>query len=132
VTLVCETLTLENIIDWAPEQQQEAKLRIPDEFRGSSFFGKFDLYQYIAITDDRTCNTCMTYDRMITPGNYLRAYFPNMDIINDDQILPQIHPNCRCTLLRVTNLADYIMYTEPVPDFPSQKYTEPTYTKDLK
>lgn len=126
---MCETLNLTDIINWEPT---EAKQRIPKQFAGNSFFSRFDLYQYIAITDDRTCKTCMIYDRMITPGNYLRAYFPFMDIINDDQILPRVHPNCRCTLLRVTNLADYITYTEPIPDFPSQTWTEPTYTKDLK
>jgi hypothetical protein len=121
---MCDTcLTLDEIVDCPVV---EAKKRVPDEYAGTSFFSKLDLYQYIAITDDRTCKKCMTYDKMVLPGDYIRAYYPDLVIIGQDQILPQVHPNCRCTLLRVTDLADYITYTEPTPEFPSQTGTEPT------
>jgi hypothetical protein len=112
-------------------EQYEAKQRIPPEHKGTSFFSAFDLWQYIAITDDRTCKYCMDYDRNILFGTDLRLNFPDLEIINDDQILPRLHmtlwgaDTCRCTILRVTDLSDYITYTEPIPEFPSVKYTEP-------
>lgn len=35
-------------------------------------------------------------------------FFPWCDIISSDQILPYTHVNCRCTMLRITNLGDYL------------------------
>jgi len=102
----------------------EAKQRIPANLKGTSFYSSFDLWQYIAIMDDRTCKRCQIFDRMINPGDYLRAYYPNSEIISPNQILVHEHPNCRCTLLRVSDLTDYIHYTEP-DDYPSVKYKEP-------
>jgi hypothetical protein len=129
---MCECLTLDSIVNWEP--QQEAIKRIPSDLKHTSFFSAFDLYTYKAITDDRTCKTCMIYDNMILSGDLIRAYYPYLEIIGQDQILPKVHPNCRCTILRVTDLSDYIDYTEPIPDFPSVKNTEPTilprYTPD--
>lgn len=128
---MCECLDVETDLYTSPPLE-EAKQRIPPEFRGNSFFSAFDLYQYIAITDDRTCQLCMQFDKMIITGDFIRAYYPYLEIITPNQMLPHVHPNCRCTLLRVTDLADYITYTEPQPDFPSQKFTEPNYlTKEL-
>jgi hypothetical protein len=121
---MCECLDVEHDLYTSPDVN-EAKQRIPPEFRGNSFFSAFDLYQYIAITDDRTCKLCMQFDKMIISGDFIRAYYPYLEIITPNQMLPQVHPNCRCTLLRVTDLADYITYTEPYPDFPSIKYKEP-------
>jgi hypothetical protein len=122
---MCECLALDDIVEWTPTD--EAIKRIPTDLKHTSFFSAFDLYQYRAITDDRTCRTCMIYDDMILSGDLIRAYYPFMEIIGQDQILPHVHPNCRCTILRVTDLSDYITYTEPIPDFPSVKYTEPNY-----
>ena len=121
---MCECLDVEADLYTSPPLE-EAKQRIPPEFKRNSFFSAFDLYQYIAITDDRTCQLCMQFDKMIISGDFIRAYYPELIIISPNQMLPQVHPNCRCTLLRVTDLADYITYTEPLPDFPSVKYKEP-------
>lgn len=121
---MCECLTVHEIVHWEPPQV-EAKQRIPAAMKGHSFFSSFDLYQYIAITDDRTCKNCLIFDKMIVGGDMIRAYYPYLEIISPNQLLPHVHPNCRCTILRVTDLADYITYSEPVPDFPSHKYTEP-------
>ena len=120
---MCECLDVEAYLYTAP--QVEARKTIPDYLKGSSFYSRFDLYQYIAITDDRTCKLCMEFDRMIISGDFIRAYYPRLEIIGPSQMLPHVHPNCRCTLLRVTDLADYITYTEPLPDFPSIKFKEP-------
>jgi hypothetical protein len=120
---MCECLHVEADLFTAPVC--EAKQRIPTQYKGTSFFSVMDLYQYIAITDDRTCKVCMQYDKMILQGDFLRSYYPELEIISPNQLLPHVHPNCRCTILRVTDLADYITYTEPLPDFPSVKYKEP-------
>ena len=102
-------LSLEEIVDWQPE----ALKRKPDDYKGTSFFGKYDLWTYIAIMDDRTCQRCSVHDQTINAGDLLRAVFPYLQIIGQDQIHPHVHPNCRCVLLRVTDLADYIDYTSP-------------------
>jgi hypothetical protein len=120
-----ELLSLEDIVNW-DQPLTEAKQRIPDELRGNSFFSTFDLYTYKAITDDRTCNVCMQFDNMIIQGDIIRAYYPYLEIISTNQMLPHVHPRCRCTLLRVTDLSDYITYTDPIPEFPSVKGIEPT------
>lgn len=93
----------------------ESTKRIPTGAH-SSFFGEFDLWSYLAITDDRTCSSCIMLDQGIYMGWDLRALFPYLLIASDDQILPRVHPNCRCTLLRVTSLRDYISLTEPLPE----------------
>jgi hypothetical protein len=121
---MCEHCSINEIVEWMP-QVAEAKQRIPSDLKGHSFFSNFDLYQYIAITDDRTCKLCMEFDRMIIQGSFIRSYYPYLEIIGENQLLPHVHPNCRCTMLRVTDLADYIHYTEPIPDFPSHKGVEP-------
>ena len=102
-------LNLEEIVDW----QFEALKRKPSDFKGTSFFGKYDLWTHIAIMDDRTCQRCSVLDHVVTWGNMLRAIYPYCEIISEDQFLANVHPNCRCVLLRVTDLADYIDYTSP-------------------
>jgi hypothetical protein len=107
-------LSLEEIVDWQPE----ALKRKPDDFKGTSFYGKYDLWQFKAIMDDRTCQACSTLDAVVIAGSMLRALLPYSEIIGQDQILPHVHPNCRCTVLRVTDLADYIDYTSPEIELP--------------
>lgn len=62
----------------------------------------------MAITDDRTCNVCTILNTQPFRGNELRSFFPWHAVITSDQVLPWTHPNCRCTLLRITSLQDYL------------------------
>ena len=102
-------LSLEEIVEWQPE----ALKRKPDDYKGTSFYGKYDLWTHIAIMDDRTCQACNVLDHIITAGNMIRAVYPYHEINGMDQLLAHVHPNCRCVLLRVTDLADYLDYTSP-------------------
>ena len=102
----------------------EAQKRIPDDYKDQSFFGLQDIWTYITITDDRTCDTCLMLDK----GNYigidLRILFPNLEIISANQILPRTHmtlwgkDTCRCTMLRLTEPKPYIRATEPISEEP--------------
>lgn len=58
-----------------------------------------------------TCKTCMTLHEQPFRGSELRMFFPWCDVISNDQILPMTHPHCRCTMLRITNLDDYLDLT---------------------
>lgn len=86
----------------------------PIDFSRSTFFGEFDIWYYMAITDDRTCQPCIMLDQGLYKGWDIRKLFPYLEIVNDDQVLPHVHPNCRCTMLRLTDLRDYITATEPI------------------
>jgi hypothetical protein len=48
----------------------------------------------MAITDNRTCNTCLILDEQPFRGTELRSFFPWQNVITADQILPAVHPNC--------------------------------------
>ncbi len=85
--------------------------RKPADLKGTTFFGRWDLWFYIAISDPATCWTCELINGSVFMGIDLRLLFPYNLIVDSDQILPMVHPNCRCTLLRVTDLNDYLPLT---------------------
>lgn len=121
---MCECLTLEEIVDWQPNQ--EAIKRVPDNLKSHSFFGKLDLWQYMNISNPLTpiCNTCLLLNDMVIQGDMMRAWFPNLLVITSNQVLPEQHPNCRCTMLRITDLSDYVDYTEPLGDASIEPYDD--------
>ena len=92
----------------------EAQKRIPADLADHSFFGKLDLWQYIAITDDKTCETCLDYDTRFFLGDDLRLEFPDLKVIGEDMILAKVHitlwgqDTCRCVLQRITEPTHYI------------------------
>lgn len=100
----------------------EAQKRIPLHLTGTSFFGIHDFWYYLAIMDDRTCPTCKIFSKGVFQGSDLRAIWPYLEIIGEDEILPRVHSDkCRCILLRVTDPRDYIQATEPaVKDVPTR------------
>lgn len=67
----------------------------------TTFFSHKDVWHYVAMTDDRTCNECLRWeeDPQFT-GDMLRSFFPNLTIVDADLIEVHIHPNCRCYLER--------------------------------
>jgi len=92
------------------QTEWETIKRIPDDLKGTSFFGEFDiwLFQTIEPADERICFACNVLDKIIFTGMELRAAFPWMMIVHANLILALVHPNCRCTLTRITNPLDYI------------------------
>lgn len=91
--------------------------RIPDPFRTHTYFSANDLWQYIAITDDRTCNLCLEDDTKFFMGNEIRSLFPFWQIVDDGTIRVHGHmprdDNCRCILIRITEPTHYIPIMEP-------------------
>jgi len=79
----------------------KAKKRIPEELEGLSFFGHWDVWLYHAVMDDRTCELCQHYaEREPISGDHLRTAFPYLEIMDENTILVNVHPNCRCWLER--------------------------------
>jgi hypothetical protein len=79
----------------------EAVTRIPMAY-DVTFFSKEDRWQYEAVMDDRTCPACNEMDYAGTfTGNHLRRSFPYLEITDADRIKANVHPNCRCYLVRM-------------------------------
>ena len=96
----------------------EAQKRIPDHLKTHSFFSKMDVWQFIAIIDDRTCDVCLPLDTRFFTGDELRSNFTYLDILDEVVILAKVHPNCRCVLNRIYEPSHYISLTEPISEEP--------------
>lgn len=82
---------------------------IPPDIK-KPFFGKYDLWMYDAVLDNKLCDQCLGHEK--TPrylGSELRIAFPYMVILDENTIGGPgpngdglVHPNCRCRLRRVT------------------------------
>jgi hypothetical protein len=86
----------------------ESQTRIPSDLSDQTFFGEYDFYVFVVVEDDRTYFDCKVLDKMVMTGLELRGAFPYLQIIGSNYILAKNHVNCRCILIRVTSLADYI------------------------
>ena len=91
--------------------------RIP-EGATQSFFGKYDVWRYEGIADEKLCETCLNFllrGPKGSPyyfGNELRANFPYLEIEDVNLIMPNVHPHCRCKLHRVTTIHEYMEVLE--------------------
>jgi len=94
-------------------QAVDAFKRKPEEYIVYSFFGKFDLWRYEGVYDEKLCEKCLenvleTYFM----GNVLRARFLYLKIIGANKIAVNQHPHCRCILHRVTSIIEYMIVME--------------------
>ena len=81
---------------------REAKKRIPARFSHLTFFSHEDWWIYHAVLDDRTCPICRDYaSGDMLNGSFVRAAFPYLQIVDENTIRVNLHPNCRCWLERV-------------------------------
>jgi hypothetical protein len=80
----------------------EAFKRIPEEFRGFTFFGVDDRWLYLKSGNPNLCENCLGYDGEVFYGDSLRVEFPYLRIIDENTINPNVHPHCECLLIRVT------------------------------
>jgi len=80
----------------------EAKKRIDFPTRpGVTFFSQKDQWLYVAVLDAKVCDVCRSHEeKNIFYGNELRRTFPNLEVIDEDMIQVNEHPNCRCFLMR--------------------------------
>lgn len=81
----------------------EAKTRIDLPLRlGVTFFSENDVWLFDATLDTKVCPLCRAADEISQfRGNNLRMNFPYLEIIDENTIEPNVHPNCRCVLKRV-------------------------------
>lgn len=86
----------------------DAVKRKPSEHRRQSFFGMYDLWEYIAVYDDVLCEKCYGFaEREVYRGSHLRAIFPYLEIHDENRIDVHVHPHCRCMLLRILDIRRY-------------------------
>jgi hypothetical protein len=82
--------------------------RIPEKYR-QSFFGEYDLWLYIAVYDERLCEKCWGYAKTsVFRGTELVRTFKYLEIHDADLIYVNVHPNCRCYLLRIISIERYV------------------------
>jgi len=67
-----------------------------------SYFTKFDLWLYHAVTDTKLCDRCAAFHKeFIFSGVHLQSKFPYLMIVDNNTIRVNVHPNCRCYLTRL-------------------------------
>lgn len=69
-----------------------------------TFWSRQDIWLYVEIGDDRLCPVCHANAALeggAYEGHHLRAYFPYLEILDEDTLKVNEHPNCRCVLVRV-------------------------------
>ena len=81
---------------------REAKKRVDFPTRyGVTFFSVHDIWLWQSQLDAKVCPVCDGHeDRGEFRGNHLRAQFPYLELIDENTIYPNAHPNCRCRLVR--------------------------------
>jgi hypothetical protein len=111
---------------------RDSRLRRPMAIKESlTFFGQYDLWHYISISDDRRCKWCEAYDGKEFVGRQIRTIFPDLEIRSPNIIDPHVHTTlwgkqtCRCKLVRVL-LDPYVI---PVAQFLSEEKLEETKVK---
>ncbi|MEM1590114.1 MAG: phage minor head protein, partial [Candidatus Bathyarchaeia archaeon] len=58
-------------------------------------------WQYVAVVDERTCEQCLSHDGMIYSWEEVEQLFPNISPVDEDTYDVNMHPNCRCQLVKV-------------------------------
>jgi hypothetical protein len=56
-------------------------------------------YMFVAVTDDKTCDVCMKFDKMIIDGAEIERMFPYATQIDYSLWMVNLHPSCRCMLV---------------------------------
>jgi hypothetical protein len=70
-----------------------------------TFFSEFDEWLYVEISDNKLCPDCNANANMMENGIYrghrIRGFFPYLEILDENTIKVNEHPNCRCVLVRI-------------------------------
>lgn len=84
-------------------QEVAEKTWIPANLDTSqTFFGVNDWWMYGKSYHPNMCHQCDFYgDIHFFNGGDIRLTFPYMEIVDDDTINVNVHPNCSCILTRV-------------------------------
>lgn len=95
-------LALQNIISVVEAVKAVESQRIDIARRyGVTFFSEQDVWLFQEVPDERLCSVCrMAATIEQFRGNNLRMNFPYWEIIDENMIKANVHPNCRCFLVR--------------------------------
>lgn len=67
----------------------------------NTFFAETDYWLFVAVDDTKLCWVCFALSiRGNYKGSEIRAKFPYLTILDEDTIMANVHPNCRCQLRR--------------------------------
>lgn len=67
----------------------------------ATFYSEQDVWLFQGVLDTKICPVCQTaVDIGEFRGNHLRMDFPYHEIVDVDTIDANVHPHCRCTLVR--------------------------------
>jgi len=70
--------------------------------RDLTYFSLFDHWDLQAQWDERLCVWCKRMEQVgIYNGDVLRRWFPYLEILDMNTIAANVHPNCRCLLVRI-------------------------------
>ena len=76
-------------------------------FEPITFFGHNDWWVYHAVADTKLCDKCAQFYReYMFSGLNLRATFPYLIIVDENTIVANVHPNCRCYLTRLYEIEE--------------------------
>ena len=80
----------------------DAVPRIPHpQRRAVTYYSVFDHWLFDATLDSRVCELCRACEEIGTfRGDQLRTWFPSHEIVDENTIRANMHPHCRCYLLR--------------------------------
>lgn len=56
-------------------------------------------YMFVAVTDDKTCDVCMKFDKMIVNRAEIERMFPYATQVDYSLWMVNLHPHCRCMLV---------------------------------
>ena len=83
---VADCLQLISIVDAV--EVLEAFKRIPDEFRGFTFFGSDDRWLYIKSGNPKLCENCLGYDGEVFYGDSLAPSFHICELLMRTRLTP--------------------------------------------
>jgi len=93
---------------WIPTAQRDPS------GHGVTFFGENDQWMFLRSDHPNMCDTCAGYHLTQYFGGELRSEFPNLIVVDENSVYPQVHPNCFCLLTRVFPVKDVEL--PPIPD----------------
>jgi len=83
----------------------QKRVPTPRELPGLTYFSVHNVWLYQEVSDHKTCQLCRDYaeqNKGEYRGNHLRSIFPYLEILDVGTIKANVHPNCRCLLVRLT------------------------------
>lgn len=83
---------------------KEQIIRVVEAVRAVKKATMFDaetIWRYEAISDEKACELCLYYEHIhFFSGEMLRNTFPYLEVLDENEIAVNVHPNCRCRLHR--------------------------------